>query len=283
VYQGYNTAVQNVTVANADPTNPRLDLIVARVEDSGVGDGATRAQIQVITGAPAASPVIPALPAGAVPLASARVNALATTITAAQLTDLRKSVAVNGAVRRLLPGDSLTDPGFRDGELRDTGTTIDRWMDATSTWFTVAVTGSSLGYAEYSQTTAQSVANSADTQMTWDNTVIASSDISYSGGAFTVNRPGVWDVSGTMRWSGVASAQPYERTAILATTAATLQRFGGSNNYETANTPIQLSFAGKKRFAAGDTFSVWLWQSSGGNLSTNTTFANRMQMVWIRP
>lgn len=139
VYQAYNSAVRTVTVANADPTNPRLDAIVLRVEDTALGDGALRGQIQVITGVPGAVPALPAIPAGSIILFSARVNALATTITNAQLTDLRKSVCLNGGVRRLLPGDSLADVGFRNGELRDTGSSIDRWTDATSTWVPVAV------------------------------------------------------------------------------------------------------------------------------------------------
>jgi hypothetical protein len=284
VYHAYNVATRTVTVANADPTNPRLDLIVARVEDAGVGDAATRAQIQVITGTPAASPTAPALPTGAVPLATARVNALATTITTANLTDMRRSVAVNGSVRRLLPGDSLADPGFRDGELRDTGTTIDRWMDATSSWFTVAVTGASLGYAEYSHTVAQTVTTSVDTKMLFDTAVVPSADISYSAGVFTVNRPGVWEVAGTMRWTAPGGAGAFERAAILSTTSATSYRFGGSNNFDGGPVPLQLGFAGKKRFAVGDVFSLWLWQAAGGNLDTSVGLGpNRIQMAWMRP
>jgi hypothetical protein len=141
VYQAYlDAGIVNPRCADADPTNPRLDLIVARVEDAAIGDSFTRAQIQVITGTPAGAPVLPPLPAGAIPLASARVNALATTITSANITDLRKSAGLQGAIRRLLPGDLLTDVGFRDGELRDTGTGLDRWTDSgvgTGSWVNV--------------------------------------------------------------------------------------------------------------------------------------------------
>jgi hypothetical protein len=134
------SGISNVTVATADPTNPRLDLVVARVEDTALADANLRAQIQVITGTPAGIPVAPTAPIGSIPLATLRVNALATTITSAQVTDVRRSAAIQGAIRRLLPGDALSDVGFRDGEFRDTGATLDRWTDTgagTGVWTNV--------------------------------------------------------------------------------------------------------------------------------------------------
>lgn len=89
-YHGYNDATKNLVVAASDPTNPRKDLVIAKVQDAAYS-GATNAwSIAVVTGTPAASPVEPAVPANAVVLAMINVAALATTITNANITDRRR-------------------------------------------------------------------------------------------------------------------------------------------------------------------------------------------------
>lgn len=142
-------------------------------------------------------------------------------------------------------------------------------------------------YAEYSQVSGQSVATSTNVRMTWDTTVESHPDISYSGGIFTVNRAGTWLVTGTMQWTGASGNAFFERAAILSTTSATSYRFGGSNGWTGIGgglPNLQLPFNGQKRFAAGDTFAVWLWQTSGAGLSTRVALdANRIAMKWTGP
>ena len=142
-------------------------------------------------------------------------------------------------------------------------------------------------YAEYSQASGQSVATSTNVRMTWDTTVESHADISYSGGIFTVNRAGTWLVTGTMQWTGATGNAFFERAAILSTTSATSYRFGGSNDWTGIGGGLpnmQLPFVGQKRFAAGDTFAVWLWQTSGAGLSTRVALdANRIAMKWTGP
>ncbi len=98
-YLCWNDAVKNVTIAAADPTNPRRDLVVARVRDAFY-TGATNAwDIFVVTGTPAGSPVDPAIPNNALLLARVSVAASATSITNANITDLRvRANALNGIV-----------------------------------------------------------------------------------------------------------------------------------------------------------------------------------------
>lgn len=94
-YQGTyfveNRGAATVTMAGANATNPRIDLVVARVRDSlysgsAPSDGFT---IEAVTGTAAASPTAPATPANSLVLAQVRVNAAATTLTAGNITDMR--------------------------------------------------------------------------------------------------------------------------------------------------------------------------------------------------
>lgn len=119
-YLCYNTTAKFVTVNAGDATNPRRDLIVARVYDSAIGDGQTGFAIEVVTGTPAPSPSDPAIPTGAIPLCRVNVGVNATAITTANLNDLRLSTSLPGAMRVLLGGDTLstTSDGYMYGELR---------------------------------------------------------------------------------------------------------------------------------------------------------------------
>ncbi len=85
-----STATENRTIATADPTNPRIDLVVAQVFDKQADGGTQYAWTpRVVTGTPATSPVAPALPANALRLALVRVNAGATSIGTANIFDRR--------------------------------------------------------------------------------------------------------------------------------------------------------------------------------------------------
>ena len=89
VYVCENRGTTNVAIAAADSTNPRRDLIVARVRDAEYSGATNSFAIEVVTGTPAASPVDPAVPANSWVLARVQVAAGATTITNGVITDLR--------------------------------------------------------------------------------------------------------------------------------------------------------------------------------------------------
>jgi hypothetical protein len=119
-YLCWNSTIKTVTVDAGDATNPRRDLIVARVYDSAIGDASTTFAIEVVTGTPAASPSDPAVPAGAIPLARISVGVNASSVSSANIASLRKSTTAPGAVRSLLEGDSTatTTDGYLQGEMR---------------------------------------------------------------------------------------------------------------------------------------------------------------------
>lgn len=86
IYLLANDADVTLTFANADPTNARIDLVVARVRDAEAGGAAGQPTIEVIAGTPAQAPVPPAVPAGASALYQVRYNAGSS---AGALTDVR--------------------------------------------------------------------------------------------------------------------------------------------------------------------------------------------------
>jgi hypothetical protein len=92
----------NVLATPANSTNPRNDLIIAYVPDTFYGDANSTPVVRSVVGTPSGSPSDPSTAAfpDAVTLARVRVNANATTITTANITDLRPpaTVAVGGVV-----------------------------------------------------------------------------------------------------------------------------------------------------------------------------------------
>jgi hypothetical protein len=88
-YVAFSEDVVEITVEPADTVDDRIDLVVVRVLDSDAGVIGDDALIEVITGTPDPSPVVPATPPTALPLASIDVVANAATITNSDITDLR--------------------------------------------------------------------------------------------------------------------------------------------------------------------------------------------------
>lgn len=96
-YGVYSDAQTTVTIAAADPTNPRIDLIVAKVQDASYSGAVNAASIVAVTGTPAASPVAPAAPASSTILAQVAVAALTTSIVAGNITDKRQRALCQNA------------------------------------------------------------------------------------------------------------------------------------------------------------------------------------------
>lgn len=97
LYFAENRGTQNVIISAANATNPRRDLIVARIRDAAYSGATNTFAIEVVTGTAAASPVDPATPANSLLLARVSVAANATTITTANIADLRTRTSALGA------------------------------------------------------------------------------------------------------------------------------------------------------------------------------------------
>jgi hypothetical protein len=82
-YHVYNDANVTVVVPTANGSNPRIDLIVATIQDAYYAGGTNSAILQDIAGTPGASPAVPATPADSLVLAHIYVGtAVASILTA---------------------------------------------------------------------------------------------------------------------------------------------------------------------------------------------------------
>lgn len=95
VYQFYNDADTNVTITAADVTNPRIDRVVATINDAYYSGSTNNVTFSVVAGTPAGSPSAPATPANSISLATIAVAANATSISAGNITDTRVAVTTN--------------------------------------------------------------------------------------------------------------------------------------------------------------------------------------------
>src|SRR5690606_34622714 len=84
-----NDAEVNKSIAAADSTNDRHDLVALCVRDSEESGSDNDGPIVVVTGIPSASPADPDLPENAIPLARVVVQANASSITSGDIVDLR--------------------------------------------------------------------------------------------------------------------------------------------------------------------------------------------------
>lgn len=116
-YHAFNDALLNVLISASDPTNPRIDLIVFKVQDAAYTGATNSASIVAVTGTAAGSPVAPAAPANCIVLAQIAVGAGVTTIVNANITDKRTAGGTRGLVGPLSarPATPLTGQGmYRD-------------------------------------------------------------------------------------------------------------------------------------------------------------------------
>lgn len=151
-----------ITFDDADATNDRIDRVDLQVLDGALGDNGDDSQtaLVVTTGRAAGSPSVPDAPENSIPICQVAIDAGTDTITDGMITMQRKSTALRGGVRVLLEGDSLDDPGFTPGELRDArllgGTGIDQWDNENAEWVALVsrdnVTSALLGDAQYEYT-----------------------------------------------------------------------------------------------------------------------------------
>lgn len=113
VYRFAATGVTNVETTAAPSSNSRIDVIWVKQNDQSKGDANNLAVAGVTQGTVAASPVAPAIPAGALELARATVGANITATTAASITQTFRYTSLKGAptpVRSVTERAEITAP-----------------------------------------------------------------------------------------------------------------------------------------------------------------------------
>jgi hypothetical protein len=134
-YFVYNDAQTVVTVPAANATNPRIDIIGVRIEDSEYSGANNTAAIVLVSGVAAASPVEPTLPANFMTICRVDVAASAVSITNANITDRRRRMAAVGGI---IPCTSTTRPSVSLWEgmfIYETDThALKQYTTATTLW-----------------------------------------------------------------------------------------------------------------------------------------------------
>lgn len=123
-----NDATVTRQIEAASATNPRIDLIVARVFAEVTAQAERRWALEVVTGTPAASPVAPSLPPNSLLLRSVTVPANASAITEADLSPTlpARTTALGGIVPSLTADDVVGQYVGQYRDRTDTGAT-ERW------------------------------------------------------------------------------------------------------------------------------------------------------------
>lgn len=110
LYACRNDGTVELVVPAADPTNPRIDLVVARVYDSNYAGASNEWALEIVAGTPAGSPSAPVTPENSIVLAELDVAANETTITSGEITDRRISSTTGTAGGGVIVCTSSTRP-----------------------------------------------------------------------------------------------------------------------------------------------------------------------------
>lgn len=98
VYSVLSDSIVNKSIAASDPSLPRIDIVIAKVQDTQYSGAVNSWSLAVVTGTPAGSPAVPTAPNNSIILAQVAVAAGVTSIVNANITDKRIYLAAAGAI-----------------------------------------------------------------------------------------------------------------------------------------------------------------------------------------
>lgn len=288
-YQGTyfveNRSTTSLAIATADATNPRIDLVVAKVQDAGYS-GATNAwSLAVVTGTPAASPSAPTKPANSIVLARIAVAAGDTAINTADITDYR--FAQTGQSLVTAPGGTVTclstnRPASPWEGLKIYETDTNRfWVYNGSAWRLLG--GYNQPRVRVKRSGAQTIANSTNTDITWDQEDWDTDSMhSTSSNTNRLTCPtgmdGDWHVSFYVTWAQNAVGT---RAVWFLVNGANPRWAGIETVNSTASYGVAQAGGSVVRLAAGDYVTLQVVQFSGGNLACINDVQNYFAMTRI--
>lgn len=230
VYQIYNDATTNLTVTAANATLPRIDRVVATVNDAYYSGLLNDVTFTIVAGTPNASPSAPATPSNSISLATIAVGAAVTTILTANITDTRVAVTSNlvdtsalvsltgtqTLTNKTLTAPTLTSPALNGAALEAAYTTATGFAGYTFD----ATTNGAVQYIT-ANATANGTVNIRSTSTVSINTLMAVNQsltivLAVTNGA-TAYRPTAWQIDGsavTPKWSGGTAPASGNASAI---------------------------------------------------------------------
>jgi hypothetical protein len=212
VYAAYNDAVANQSIAASNPTNPRIDLITACVQDAQYSGSFNQVIFSVVTGTAAVSPVAPTPPLNSVVISQIAVAANATTIVNANITDER-------------PLLTLGRLGYQQAAITTTTNSVNGWVNLAQltlpagTWYLV-------GKADW-----VTVSGSSSSGELGIGPTSASATGMYCSGSATVGASGTGGARTRMECAGVV-------TLAAATTVYLQQGATAANQFATQPTGV---------------------------------------------
>jgi hypothetical protein len=211
VYHVYNDAPVNLVIAAADPSDPRWDLVIARVRDSEYSGSDDDALLEVVAGTPDASPADPVVPDNSLVLARVVVAAGVSSITDAAITNLAGVARPwNTAWGRVFSTTSLSSFTFTNTMGNSSTFT---WASLAGRRYEVAVAAEFQSAGSTPHVATLSVRTSANADVNSNVLRWTSRDAGdqFRAGASFVNTPGT---TGNITWklSAVSSASTSTQT-----------------------------------------------------------------------
>lgn len=260
-YFAVNDATKNLTIAASDPSNPRIDVVCAKVQDSFYSGVTNSWSLAVVTGTPAASPAVPALPNNALKLAQIAVGAAVTSIVTANITDSRVYLVAPGGIQRVASSterDAIPAyPGFAVWRTDTVGLQIyngSSYVDYTPSFSAFVgelrntTARNSTGTEVICNTVTFTAVAGARYKVTWQGGVSSTINgdvprlrIRHQSGA-SLTTGGTLDATSLQVIQGVNQTQPYAMLATISgltggtqyTAGGTLQRLSGSGTVSVA-------------------------------------------------
>lgn len=283
-YTGWNTADEVVAITTADPANPRITSIVLYV-DKGATTSPTPpnnpgiTKLMAVNGTAGAIPVAPngtaiqsAVGAGNpyIILANVRVNAAATQIVTANITDTRSIVTVG---TDMVGTNSILNNAVTTAKISDGAVTVDKI--ATNAITTAKVADAAVtdtkwrnGIAFYANRSAARTVGAS----TW--AVMAADAIAYNYGNMYSNTSNAGRFTATVKGVYNFSASLYTEANAMNRSIIDIRKNGVENRLADITGTTISNQNGTKSFElnVGDYVEAWYWTAANTNIASNRSF-----------
>lgn len=284
-----NVGLATVTLASAPSSNSRYDLIYVKHNDTEKGDANSNPVFDKVTGTAAASPTIPALPVGAMALATVLVPAgvTATNASGVVITNNVPGTALLGSpIRYRSTAEMISDAtvavegslayvkGGGDYYLRGG---VWRRVDATPYVRVVQPNGTSIT----SGTTPQTLGGSGPTWETSDTQVFDQGSVGTIG---PTKVAGWYDVTAQVTWGSSQVGERYieitvndtSQTPTVADRRPAAATNVGSQSSTSFTGQTNQALTGQLYLTAGDYVKLKGWQNSGATI-------NYQSRIFLKP